>query len=463
MSHTETITDSPVSYPVSYDSGYSAYSVSNLDNGLTSADSTTYAQINLTRNANAVTSIYYNFGFNIPSGATITSVTCSCKCLINTTNSSRITTRTAQLYAGSTAKGSTYNISNSTTAFSISTGNSWTAAEVNNMKIRFYVVRGTSNTTSSYYIRFYGATVTVQYSYLATIYEVTASSTATGVSVNTNSIDVQQGNSCSINIYGDITGVTVTDNNVDVTSQLTRVEAFEPSYNVNIVQGMTYGFTLSNDWYESNNQGRANSAALSRVSFNLPVFCKVTFTYINYAEATYDFGIFSKLDTALTTNYPVSSSNSGDTTIDNGLYEKRCNASADNTSAQQTLAYEMSAGEHFVDVKFGKDAASDSNNDSLKFQVEIDPQEEVPTDDFHRYTLTNVQADHTILISTPATGDTIYIKVNGTWKAASKIYVKQNNNWVEVSKVYKKVSGSWVQQNDKSALFDQNAIFIKSV
>lgn len=148
----------------SYDSGYSAYSVSNLDNALAGSDNTSYAQINLTRNANAVTQIYYNFTLpTIPSGATDISVSCTCKCSISTTTASRVSTRQAQLYRGTTAMGTAYTVANSTTAFSISAG-TWTAANLNSgVKLRLYAVRGTSNTTTSYYFRLYGATLTVTY------------------------------------------------------------------------------------------------------------------------------------------------------------------------------------------------------------------------------------------------------------------------------------------------------------
>lgn len=151
-------------HPVSYDSGYSAYSVSNLTRAYADSTNTTYAQINLTRGSNAETVIYYNFGsLNIPSGATIKSVTCTCKCSINTTSSSRVSSRKARLYAGSTAMGTAYNVPNSTTAFSISAG-TWTAAQLNGgVKLRLYAMRGKSSTTSSYYFRFYGATLTVEY------------------------------------------------------------------------------------------------------------------------------------------------------------------------------------------------------------------------------------------------------------------------------------------------------------
>lgn len=155
-------------HPTSYDSGYSAYSVSGLTNAETDSSSTTYATINLTRNANAVTQIYYNFDFSsIPSDATINSVTCTAKCYISTTTASRVATRQVQLFSGTTAKGSAATVSNSTNAFSVTAG-TWTRAELQNAKIRVYGVRGTSNTTTNYYFRFYGATMEVTYTEAST-------------------------------------------------------------------------------------------------------------------------------------------------------------------------------------------------------------------------------------------------------------------------------------------------------
>ena len=152
-------------HPTSYDSGYSAYSVSGLNQGQTDATSTNYATINLTRGSRAETSIYYNFDTSsIPANATIKSVTCRAKCYISTTNSNRIVTREVRLYSGSTAKGSAATVSNSTSAFRVTAG-TWTRAELTNAKIRVHAVRGTSNTNTNYYFRFYGATLTVEYEY----------------------------------------------------------------------------------------------------------------------------------------------------------------------------------------------------------------------------------------------------------------------------------------------------------
>ena len=443
MSRTINDTGTATSHPVSYDSGYSAYSVSGLDNAYTDSDSTTYATINLTRNSNAETIIFYNFSItDIPSGATINSVTCSAKCYISTTNSGRVATRQIRLYSGSTAMGSAHTVSNSTTAFSISAG-TWTAAQLANAKIRLYAKRGTSNTTTNYYFRFYGATLTVSYTYQTVAYEVTASSNVSGVTIEPASQEQTQGNSASV-ILSTNSNIVLLDNNTDVTSSITLTQQ-SPTYSVETVSGAGYGFNLSNGWYVSANKGINSSTALCRVTFDLPISCDITFTYINYAEATYDFGVFSKVDTALSTTAWDSTSSGGDTTTDAGKEQRRLNTSSYNSSSQQTLTYSnVSSGSHYIDVKFSKDQATAENNDTLQWKVSITPRGTLPS--VYTYTITNISADHVLVVNPTSapTGNKVFVKSNGTWVQASKVYVKVNGAWQESTKVYVKSSGSWV-------------------
>lgn len=457
MSRTINDTGTESSHPVSYDSGYSAYSVSGLDNALTDSSSTSYATINLTRNSNAETIIFYNFSFNIPSGATINSVTAKAKCYISTTNSSRIATRQIRLYSGSTAMGSAHTVSNSTREFTMTAG-TWTAEQLNNAKIRLYAKRGTSNTTTNYYYRFYGATMTVSYTYQTTIYEVTASSNVSGVTIAPSSQEQAQGGNATVTLSTN-SNIKLLDNNTDVTSSI-EYGSQNPTYSVETVSGAGYGFNLSNGWYVSANKGINSSTALCRVTFDLPISCDITFTYINYAEATYDFGVFSKIDTALSTTAWDSTSSGGDTTTDAGKEQRRLNTSSYNSSSQQTLIYSnVSSGNHYIDVKFSKDQATAENNDTLQWKVSITPRGTLPT--VYTYTITNISADHVLVVNpASAPSDKIFRKVNGTWVQASKEYVKVSGTWREVSKVYKKVNGSWVEQDDISAMFNTNAIYI---
>lgn len=126
------------------------------------------------------------------------------------------------------------------------------------------------------------------------------------------------------------------------------------------VSGASYGFALNSEgYYESNNKGRGNSAALCKVVFNLPKAATVTFQCINYAETKYDYGILGNVDSTLSTSYSV------DRSYKHSFKGKQM-------PTVQEVSYQMEAGEHFVYVKYRKDSSVNRNNDSLQFKVVID-------------------------------------------------------------------------------------------
>ena len=65
----------------------------------------------------------------------------------------------------------------------------------------------------------------------------------------------------------------------------------------------------------------------------------------------------------------------------------------------------------------------------------------------YKYSLSNVQSAHNLIIS-----------IGG---ATSQIYVKINGNWTRFSKVYKKINGAWVEQADISSVFSTDANYVK--
>lgn len=133
------------------------------------------------------------------------------------------------------------------------------------------------------------------------------------------------------------------------------------SWSVSDISGATYKFALnSNGYYESNNKGVNNSAAVCRVNIHAAKACTVTFKCINYAESNYDYGLLGVIDKAQDTGYSDVSTN----------VAKSFKGSSN--SSVQTYAYtNVAAGDHFIDVKFRKDSSQSSNNDSLQFTVEI--------------------------------------------------------------------------------------------
>lgn len=62
------------------------------------------------------------------------------------------------------------------------------------------------------------------------------------------------------------------------------------------------------------------------------------------------------------------------------------------------------------------------------------------------YTLSNVSADHTIVV---------------TATASNKILVKLNGTWTQAAKVYKKVNNSWVEQSDLTTVFSTSVNYVK--
>lgn len=133
------------------------------------------------------------------------------------------------------------------------------------------------------------------------------------------------------------------------------------AWSVSDISGATYKFALnSNGYYESNNKGVNNSAAVCRVKIHAAKACTVTFKCINYAESNYDYGLLGVIDKEQNTGYSDTSTN----------VQKSFKGSS--KSSVQTYAYtNVAAGDHFIDVKYRKDSSQSLNNDSLQFTVEI--------------------------------------------------------------------------------------------
>lgn len=771
-------------YPGTY------YSTNVLENAFTDANSSTRWAPYTNTGSRAATTIYLNFDCSsIPAAATINSVTCSVKCGTQGTN--YFSTRTVQMATGTTVKGSATTMSGSNSSpqtHSLTVG-TWTASEIRNAKLKFYVVRGTSNTSTDATFSIFGATLTVDYTINLPTYTVTATSNVTGVTVSPSSQTVYEGESAEIIIdTDDISDYVLTDNNTDVTSsavyhhdeggsqtednvlgtyslvsggfngsgasyfkglvgkghtasttssnyyssgsgtiavftydvsfhdipenatiencyamvsghaestsnsneymcaqirsgstqlsselnfksigtsnstqtitcttiptlaQLANLQLYcrlgyyggalngatvyveyttpsgyyytytiasvttghtvvlnessgpyipdpedptktyysltissinaETSIGSELVNGTTrveegtdatititpsdplltlaldngvditsqlvshmpsntytvttqksgasYGFPLNSTtgYYTSNNDGKSNSAAVCTVNFNFETPCLVTISYINYAEATYDYGIFSQIDGSLGTTY----------TADSGAYHT-CSGSSDNTSAVQTLTYTIPAGTHTIDIKYRKDQATDSYNDNLQWKItSIEP---TTGAGYYEYTLDDIDAKHSLIfifgdvtyyfITSVAAGEgrifpdgqqvvlpgdsyrinivpdnyqaTVTMTDNGTnvtsqldsetgqdkqgntvtsYKyslsniqaahnlvisiggASAKIYLKVSGSWVQYSKVYVKINGAWVEQADPNSVLNTQANYVKA-
>ena len=307
--------------------------------------------------------------------------------------------------------------STSAQTVTLTTG-TWTRSEIDHLVLRF---------TIGYYGGLVnGATVTVTYNYNDVTYTITVNN-STSVSVTANPTEVSPGHSSTVKASS-ISGVTVTDNGVDVTAKFEEHQDSPASYTVETVG--SYGFELSGEYYVNENKGISKTAAVSRVNISVPVAATVTFTFTNYSEEGYDFGVFGELDIALNHNYYPAGSYGAKISDDD--YRLACNTSTYNNTSQHTLTYNVSAGEHFIDVKYSKDDASDANSDTLQFKVSIELTEPYTPTPYYMYTIDNIQENHVIVVSS-AGGDKLYVKKGGSWKEVKKAYRKVNGSWTEIT------------------------------
>ena len=169
--------------------------------------------------------------------------------------------------------------------------------------------------------------------------------------------------------------ITLTGTNLEGTSEITislkegekiqnaiiNIEnlAFVPEDSLVIEQDpqADYGFVLNNDGYwESQNQGVNNSYAMCIVRVSASGNKLLRFDCINYAESTYDYGVFSNIDEMLSYSYEV----------DNNYYHSFRGSQSPQI---QTVTYDIGLGEYFICIKFRKDQSQHTGNDSLQFKA----------------------------------------------------------------------------------------------
>lgn len=236
MSRVIQISDSKTSSLTSYDSGYHIHADSANLNNACDGDDTTYASIRFVNGSNAETYIFYNFStLNIPQEATNINVACTVKGYLNNTGGT--STRTLQLYSGSTPMGTAKSITTQQSVQTLSlTPGTWTAAQLSEAKLRFYAKRNTSATTTTRLYRIYEAVMTVAYTIEQLQYEVTATSNSQNITVSSTQEWINAGEDYELDIYGDITNAEITDNSSDIKSSLVAIGNDEYRYSLTNLQ-----------------------------------------------------------------------------------------------------------------------------------------------------------------------------------------------------------------------------------
>lgn len=155
--------------PVAVDLSISAYKneSSPFSNayGKGSDNESSYAEWGLVTGAQAYTKVYWSFDMSsIPNNATITNVTCSARCSNTNTNIMQGGNTLIAIGVGETTKVASDNASfgKSPTVVTVSDA-TFTRAELDNFRLKIQAVRGFLSTGTSYHTKFYGATLTIDY------------------------------------------------------------------------------------------------------------------------------------------------------------------------------------------------------------------------------------------------------------------------------------------------------------
>lgn len=410
-----TSSDAWLRYAIGH-SAESPYSTSNTSN--------TYSKDG-TDDAITQSWMHYPFDFsNIPANAIIESVQVK---VYGAAESNTDTPRHSDvsLWSGDTQKGTTYQLTNtSNSSVTVPDPGTWTRAELQDAWLRFGV--------GYYGGRLLGVTWTVNYAlpsndhyYTYTIpnvtsdhaviiseagpyvppvedptkkyYPITISSINATTTPSNGTTRVEENEDLTITISPSDPQLTLAlDNGVDITSQLVGGIPSNTYTVTTQISGANYGFNLNSNtgYYVSTNRGQGSSASVCRVNFDLESSILVTIQYINQGESQCDYGLFGKIDTTVSTT-GLTYSNGSASPDDPNNYYYMCAAASDSTTAVKTLTYEIPAGQHYVDIKYGKDPGSNSGNDSLQWKILSI--EATSTGGDYTYTLDNINQKHSLI------------------------------------------------------------------
>lgn len=428
-------------YPATVDKDYSAYSIPasypvTKPIGKNSTN-TTYAQFYLTRGSSAETYFKYYFDLSsIPNGVTITNASVKVKSYISTTSSSYVTSRTMGLNIGS-YKGLT-TFSNSTTAYTITPSLSeFIKTDSTAAYIRCSVTRGTTNTSSNYYVRFYGAELTITYEDNRPDYNITIQKSSDTVTDPAASTTVKEGESFTLKITSGMPA-SMTDNGTNVLSQL--IEKQTPN-------GETTSFHAAAYTTSGSISGTRYKSAIGQNSSTTVSGNDYASSSGNTATITYSFDFSDIPSNATITSVSVKVGGHAESTS-NSSRKSALQLYKGSATVGSVVSF-TSTSHQVVTLSAGTWTRAELDTAKITFTIgyyggavggiDFDVTYTIPDggQTYYEYVISSVTSAHTIAINIAS--DTLYVKLNG--------------EWVQVKEVYKKISGVWVLQSDKKAPF----------
>ena len=428
----------------------SAYTLSNTtyltiadeSNMYANTSSTTYGTCTHTRASTSYSYYLYLHNFNfgtVPDDAIVSSF--SIKIKASATGQSTSSSYRMSLYNGSTSISNTTvttSLSTTVTTFTFPNGSmTWATLKNygNNFRIRIPLRRSNANTEAV--VSVYGAEIEVTYT--IPVYHSVTITNPTAATVTASDNNPLEGSDVDI-IADTISGLTIKDNGVDVTSQfvngLTETVAAVPgSYQTGgSINGTNYQSTIGkgsdtanrtgNDYF-STTQGASGSTWIdyyfdfSSIPLNATIQ-SVTLTVKGHCESTSQSREISRVQAYSGTTEKGSYTDMTDSTTD-----KVYTVDVGTWTATELHSAKL---RHTIGVYGGLVSGATW---TVVYEV-----------DGYVYTISNIVADHAIVVSSGGVTQTMYFKANGSYVAGTK--------------VWKKVNGSWVQQANLTQVFDNN-------
>ena len=431
-----------------YLSNSSYLSVSNATNMYANTDNTTYATVTNTRN-NSTSSYYiYIRGFNfsaVPDDAIVSKIEIKLKAYHSGGNTSTI-----YGYNGTTqvsAAGSTTALTTSATVKTFTnTTIDWDTLKGYGSDFGIRINCRRSNKSNTAYVYIYGAEIDVTYT--VPVYH-TVTSSGDGTLNPSGSQTILEGDSYSLKI-SNISNPTVTDNNVDVTSQLVQTSNVT---DVAIPNGNTAtGFTvsnISNAYHDATNNTYADLTLAGGSTGTI---------YLDLSDISIPSGATIKsVGCEATLQFNRNGSSSGVTasfqmyagSTAKGSATSWVTSATDIAKTTYTLSIGSWTASEINNARFYLTATNNASSTQrhfyiygVSFSVTYESSGII-----YIYTISSVTGDHTIVVTAGGAATHLYLKLNGTW--------------TEFQKMYKKVNSSWVQVSDPSSELSTTANYVK--
>lgn len=453
-------------------------SISNASNMYTNTDSTTHGTIKHNRASTSNTYYGYLRGFNfsaVPSDAVVSGFTVKIKASATGHTTSTSSSYYMSLVNNTTQIGSTRasgRLSTTVTTFTFAHGSlTWDTIKGygNNFGIRIPLRRASSNTADV--VSVYGAEIEVTYTVPIprTITTTLSGNGTISPSGSTTKYDEDEFE-LTITPTNKSDAVTVTNNNVDVTSEL--VEHYSGGTTASTSQvagsGVTTGFARSGSAFYQSSSTSSDAwlrYAIGHTAESPYSTSNTSNTYVK--DGTNDAGTKGWM------NYPFDFSglpNDAEVTS----VEVKCYGATESTSQSASHSeVELYCGNTLKSVT---QSFTSTSNGTITISNTGEWDREELQDAWLRFTVgyyggrllgitwkvaykTGGSLDHYTYTYT-VNGDATIAVVIGS-SAQPKLYMKQGSSWVEVTP-YKKINGSWVVQSDVTSVFQSGVNYIKN-